>query len=186
MERVAEQIATICATLGEYPSVRYRTSVIFNYSSFGLISFSPSFVLEILIAMLNWLIWCSKSWMRTKQMNPLWAKWLKKIYSSKYYWSFHCFTQGSDKARSQLLIIDRGFDGVSPLLHELTFQAMTYDLIPIVNDVYKWVTIDLHFITKRTNVGTQFSLSSINLLALDCLSLTLMLWLINLTKLISK
>uniref|UniRef100_A0A674NSA6 Syntaxin binding protein 1a n=1 Tax=Takifugu rubripes TaxID=31033 RepID=A0A674NSA6_TAKRU len=91
MERLAEQIATLCATLKEYPrseAVICRFLFLFLTGPRSNSAFNITAVTYMLI------------------FTPA-----------------HCPPpQGPDKARSQLIILDRAFDPVSPVLHELTFQ----------------------------------------------------------------
>ncbi|CAL8101463.1 unnamed protein product [Orchesella dallaii] len=96
LQKLAERLATVCATLGEFPSIRYRAGY---------------------------------------PKNVVFAKALERKLQ-EYKAGDQGMGEGPEKLRSQLIILDRGFDCVSPVVHELTFQAMIHDLLDVKDNVY--------------------------------------------------
>lgn len=93
VDRIADQLATVCAMLGEYPSVRYRDEI--------------PVVMDIATALQGRL-------------------------------DSYRFGPAGAKKTSELIILDRGFDTTSPILHELTYQAMVCDLLKLDGDIYSY------------------------------------------------
>ncbi|XP_076010629.1 syntaxin-binding protein 3 [Genypterus blacodes] len=103
LETLANQLVTLCATLDEYPGVRYK-----------------------------------------KEGNMENAKDLAELVDNKLARHYELDNSGKKKGKTQaqLLIVERGFDPVSPILHELTYQAMACDLIDIESDTYAYKSKD--------------------------------------------
>uniref|UniRef100_A0A672TC15 Syntaxin-binding protein 3-like n=1 Tax=Sinocyclocheilus grahami TaxID=75366 RepID=A0A672TC15_SINGR len=99
LETIANQIVTLCATLDEYPGVRYKKDSALDYG------------------------------------NKL-AELVDNKLARHYELDDNSKKKG--KTQAQLLIVDRALDPVSPILHELTYQAMAYDLIPIKDNNYEY------------------------------------------------
>ncbi|KAK9953989.1 hypothetical protein ABG768_016100 [Culter alburnus] len=103
LEMIADQIVTLCATLDEYPGVRYKKDSALGYG---------------------------------KQLAELVDNKLARHYE------LDDNSKNKGKTPAQLLIVDRALDPVSPILHELTYQAMAYDLISIKDNTYEYKSKD--------------------------------------------
>ncbi|XP_020789009.1 syntaxin-binding protein 3 [Boleophthalmus pectinirostris] len=79
-----------------------------------------------------------------KDSNMENAKTLAELVDNKLAQHYELDESGKKKGKTQaqLLIMERGFDPVSPILHELTYQAMAYDLVDINEDTYKYKAKD--------------------------------------------
>ncbi|XP_074525012.1 syntaxin-binding protein 3 [Halichoeres trimaculatus] len=75
-----------------------------------------------------------------KDTNMENAKTLAELVDTKLASHYEMDESGKKKGKTQaqLLIVERGFDPVSPILHELTYQAMAFDLLKIQDNTYKY------------------------------------------------
>jgi len=120
LERIADQLSTVCATLGEYPSIRwYRNSS-------------------------NW-----SAQYQSDHCERLANLVLQKLNSFKA--DDPEIGESGDKHKSQLIILDRSFDVISPLMHELTYQAMVMDLVVSSNKS----STDVYTYTKKLPTGEE-------------------------------
>ena len=106
--RIANMLVTVCATLGELPHVRFDGT----RTDAGTPREAAASVARILQDKLEAL-----------RANPT------SGFPSRHL---------GDDERPTLLLLERSFDVVSPLLHEYTYQAMVHDLLPVHDDRYTY------------------------------------------------
>lgn len=97
IDQIAEQLASVCITLQEYPKICYQ-----------------------------------------KTESNLELARLVQVKLDTYKSDNPILGQGSHKDQSLLLIVDRSLDPITPLLHELTLQAMCYDLLTVEENTIEY------------------------------------------------
>lgn len=96
---ITDKLVTVCASLNEYPHIRYKGS----------------------------------SRVGTTLANLFNEKFTSYIGKNKNWW-YHGDSMHTQRGRSTLLILSRGDDCLSPLVHEFTYQCMVKDLLPMEDD----------------------------------------------------
>jgi syntaxin-binding protein 1 len=104
-QAIADKLVTVCATLNEYPHIRYKNS---------------SNICTSLAATFH-----TKMDQFVKQNPSWWYHGGPKNQSS---------TGAPQKERGTLLLLDRSGDALSPLMHDFTYQSMVHDLLTMEGD----------------------------------------------------
>ncbi|KAF5116301.1 hypothetical protein DV113_000546 [Geotrichum candidum] len=99
ISKIAQQLVSVCATLGEYPIIRFYEA--------------------------------DKTERISKKLTYMIAKEFQNELDS-YARNHPDFPDTSEgRPRGVFLILDRAIDWIAPLLHEFTYQAIAYDLLPM-------------------------------------------------------
>ena len=107
LDEMAEELASVCSSLDEYPSISYQ-----GYLKTFKISH-------------NFWSDCSIFFLRgaRENRNKDFASLVQKHLDNYKKVQPTFGTENSAKAKSKLIILDRGFDTISTVLHELTYQV---------------------------------------------------------------
>ena len=97
-----DKLVTVCATLNEYPHVRYKDGN-------------------------------SNSDSNMKQLAHLFQQRMNEFVGLNSHWWYNGDGLHPNTDRATLLLLDRSVDCLSPLIHEFTYEAMVYDLLPNID-----------------------------------------------------
>lgn len=111
VEKTINSLLNICIITGEYPIVRFKSAPENEIQLTKAVTLAEKVAVEFQAAIDN------------------------------YARANENFPPPSDRPRAILLITDRTLDLFSPILHDFSYQAMAYDLVPTINlktNVYKY------------------------------------------------